>query len=204
MEKMKNSLFRKALTTLLVLTFLCSIFVAFNYFTVREKIFAETITVGSLEQGDVVEQANYCTTFGGKVAVTNTLSSAGDPGNGKNYALNGANAIKFNVKLNSANTWNHYYTLFTPKSNSAYLAIGAALEASAEDKTAPVPLHLRNAPTQLMEQLGYHEGYKYPHDYPGHYVDQQYLPDALVGTEFWKPQPNPAEEKLGRIPKKMK
>ena len=60
----------------------------------------------------------------------------------------------------------------------------------------PVPLHLRNAPTQLMKELDYGKNYKYAHDYPGHFVDQQYLPDALKDNGWWKPQNNPAENKL--------
>ncbi len=96
------------------------------------------------------------------------------------------------------------YLATSPKSNSAYMAINEALQCVQQTGNQPVPLHIRNAPTKLMEQLGYHEGYKYPHDYPGHYIDQQYLPDALKDREFWHPQPNPAEDKLARIPKKMK
>ena len=71
------------------------------------------------------------------------------------------------------------------KNNSAYLAIDSALAKVRETGNLPVPLHLRNAPTELMKELGYADGYKYPHDYPGHWVQQQYLPDELVGTTFW-------------------
>ncbi len=88
------------------------------------------------------------------------------------------------------------YLAASPKSNSAYLAIDKALAEVKQSGTLPVPLHLRNAPTKLMAQLGYHDGYKYPHDYPNHYTPQQYLPDALASTSFWQPQPNPAESKL--------
>ncbi len=88
------------------------------------------------------------------------------------------------------------YLAASPKSNSAYLAIDKALAEVRQSGTLPVPLHLRNAPTKLMAQLGYHDGYKYPHDYPNHYTPQQYLPDALASTSFWQPQPNPAESKL--------
>ncbi len=88
------------------------------------------------------------------------------------------------------------YLAASPKSNSAYLAIDKALAEVKKSGTLPVPLHLRNAPTKLMAQLGYHDGYKYPHDYPNHYTPQQYLPDALASTSFWQPQPNPAESKL--------
>ena len=72
------------------------------------------------------------------------------------------------------------------KDNSAYLAIDEALAKVRETGNLPVPLHLRNAPTNLMKELGYSDGYKYPHDFPGHWVEQQYLPDELVGTIFWK------------------
>ena len=72
------------------------------------------------------------------------------------------------------------------KDNSAYLAIDEALAKVRATGNLPVPLHLRNAPTSLMKELGYADGYKYPHDFPGHWVEQQYLPDDLVGTIFWK------------------
>ena len=72
------------------------------------------------------------------------------------------------------------------KDNSAYLAIDEALAKVRATGNLSVPLHLRNAPTSLMKELGYADGYKYPHDFPGHWVEQQYLPDELVGTIFWK------------------
>ena len=78
------------------------------------------------------------------------------------------------------------YLATCKKDNSAYLAIDDALAKVRETGNLPVPLHLRNAPTSLMKELGYSDGYKYPHDYPGHWVEQQYLPDEIVGTEFWK------------------
>ena len=78
------------------------------------------------------------------------------------------------------------YLATCKKDNSTYLAIDAALAKVRETGNLPVPLHLRNAPTSLMKELGYSDGYKYPHDFPGHWVAQQYLPDELVGTEFWK------------------
>jgi putative ATPase len=78
------------------------------------------------------------------------------------------------------------YLATCKKDNSAYLAIDEALAKVRETGNLPVPLHLRNAPTSLMKELGYADGYKYPHDYPNHWVEQQYLPDELVGTEFWK------------------
>ena len=78
------------------------------------------------------------------------------------------------------------YLATSKKDNSAYLAIDGALAKVRETGNLPVPLHLRNAPTSLMKELGYADGYKYPHDYPNHWVAQQYMPDELVGTEFWK------------------
>ncbi len=77
------------------------------------------------------------------------------------------------------------YLATCKKDNSAYLAIDAALEKVRETGNLPVPLHLRNAPTSLMKELGYADGYKYPHDFPGHFVEQQYLPDELEGISFW-------------------
>ena len=88
------------------------------------------------------------------------------------------------------------YLASSPKSNSAYLAIDKALAAAKEDQTAAVPLYLRNAPTKLMEDLGYADGYKYAHDFPGHFTDLEFLPDKLSGTVFYEPQPNPQEDRL--------
>ena len=88
------------------------------------------------------------------------------------------------------------YLATSPKSNSAYMGINTALELAKETGSLAVPLHLRNAPTQLMKQLGYGDGYKYAHDYPNHFVDQQYLPDELKDTRIWHPQQSPAEEKM--------
>lgn len=88
------------------------------------------------------------------------------------------------------------YLASSPKSNSAYLAIGAALEAASSDKTASVPLYLRNAPTKLMTELGYSDGYKYSHDYPGHFVNQEFLPEGMEGTVFYEPQQNRHEDGL--------
>lgn len=86
------------------------------------------------------------------------------------------------------------YLATSEKSNSAYLAIDKALDLVRRTGNKPVPLHLRNAPTKLMADLGYHDGYLYPHDYPGHYVAQQYMPDALKGHQIWQPQPHSAAE----------
>ena len=88
------------------------------------------------------------------------------------------------------------YLACSPKSNSAYLGIGKALQLAEEKGNLPVPLHLRNAPTKLMKQLGYGTDYKYAHDFEGHFVDQQYLPDELKGERLWHGQPNAAEQKL--------
>ncbi len=88
------------------------------------------------------------------------------------------------------------YLAASPKSNSAYMGIGEALQTVQQTGNQPVPLHLRNAPTKLMKDLGYSEGYKYAHDYEGHFVRQQFLPDELQQERFWHPQPNPAEDKL--------
>jgi putative ATPase len=88
------------------------------------------------------------------------------------------------------------YLAASQKSNSAYLGIDAALAKVRQTGNLPVPLYLRNAPTKLMADLGYHDGYKYPHDYPGHFTEQQYLPDELKNERFWQGQHSPAEEKL--------
>ena len=88
------------------------------------------------------------------------------------------------------------YLATSPKSNSAYMGIGAALQLVRDTGNQPVPLHLRNAPTQLMAQLGYSDGYKYAHDYPGHFVVQQFMPDSLTDHRLWHAQHSPSEEKL--------
>lgn len=87
------------------------------------------------------------------------------------------------------------YLACSEKSNSAYLAIDQALSLVRQTGNLPVPLHLRNAPTELMTDLGYGKGYRYAHDYPGHFVRQQYLPDALIGKRFWEPDGTVAAEK---------
>lgn len=89
------------------------------------------------------------------------------------------------------------YLATSPKSNSAYLAIDAALEYVNTHPAHPVPMHLRNAPSKLMKELGYGAEYIYPHDFAGHYAPQEYMPDALVGNmRFWKPGDSPSETKL--------
>jgi len=87
------------------------------------------------------------------------------------------------------------YLATSPKSNSAYMAINNALELVRQTGNLPVPLHLRNAPTKLMKQLGYGDNYKYAHDYPGHFVKQQFLPDELKDRRLWEAQDNAAEQK---------
>ena len=87
------------------------------------------------------------------------------------------------------------YLANSPKSNSAYNAINAAMEFTKQTGDLAIPLHLRNAPTKLMQQLGYGQQYKYAHDYPGHFVDQEFLPEEISGTTFYFPQDNPAEQK---------
>lgn len=88
------------------------------------------------------------------------------------------------------------YLATSAKSNSAYMGINDAIQLVKRTGNLPVPLHLRNAPTQLMEELGYHKGYKYAHDYPEHFVEQQFLPDEVANQRIWHAQPNPSENKL--------
>lgn len=90
------------------------------------------------------------------------------------------------------------YLACSPKSNSAYLAIDNALAYVRNNPPHHVPMHLRNAPTKLMNELGYGKGYIYPHDYPGHYTPQQYMPNELLGKHFWEPASNPQEDKLAQ------
>ena len=90
------------------------------------------------------------------------------------------------------------YLATSEKSNSAYMGINAALEYVRATGNLDVPLHLRNAPTQLMEQLGYNDGYIYPHDYPHHFAPQQYLPTEALGQQFWKPADNAAETRTAQ------
>ena len=88
------------------------------------------------------------------------------------------------------------YLATSPKSNSAYNGINEALSLVRNTGNLPVPLHLRNAPTKLMAELGYADGYKYSHDYPGHFVRQQFMPDELESHRIWHAQHSPAEDKL--------
>lgn len=88
------------------------------------------------------------------------------------------------------------YLATSQKSNSAYMSINTALQIVEQTGNLPVPLHLRNAPTQLMEELGYGEEYKYAHDFQNHFVKQQYMPDELRNMQLWYPQNSPAESKI--------
>ena len=88
------------------------------------------------------------------------------------------------------------YLASSAKSNSAYKAINESLQVAKDTQMAAVPLYLRNAPTQLMEELGYGDGYKYAHDYPGHFADLEFMPDELKGHKFYEPADNKQEEVL--------
>lgn len=88
------------------------------------------------------------------------------------------------------------YLATSPKSNSSYMALNKAEALVRETGNLPVPLHLRNAPTKLMKELGYHEGYEYSHDFPNHFSDQAYLPEEICGVRLWEAQPNPSETKM--------
>lgn len=90
------------------------------------------------------------------------------------------------------------YLAASPKSNSAYNGINKALQIVRQTGNQPVPLHLRNAPTEMMKDLGYASGYKYSHDYLGHFVEQQFMPDSLQDTRIWEAQHSPSEDKLYR------
>lgn len=86
------------------------------------------------------------------------------------------------------------YLASSPKSNSAYLAINEAMQTASRTQAEAVPMNLRNAPTELMAKLGYSDGYKYSHDYPGHFVDQEFMPEGLKGKVFYEPAPNRHED----------
>lgn len=90
------------------------------------------------------------------------------------------------------------YLACSPKSNSAYAAIGRAMQAASDSKDAPVPLHLRNAPTRLMKELGYGEDYRYAHDYAGNFVDQEFMPETLRGLKLYEPGNNAREAEMRR------
>ena len=95
------------------------------------------------------------------------------------------------------------YLVTSPKSNSAYNAINDALALVERTGNQPVPLHLRNAPTKLLKDLNYGKEYQYAHDFPNHFVAQQYMPDVLVGEKIWEAQPNAAEAKMDELMKKL-
>lgn len=95
------------------------------------------------------------------------------------------------------------YLATSPKSNSAYKAIGAALDMVQKTGDLPVPLNIRNAPTKLMEQMGYGAEYRYPHDYPGHFYAQQYMPDAISGVQLWNGGDSAAEVKMQEQMKRL-
>ena len=88
------------------------------------------------------------------------------------------------------------YLASSPKSNSAYMAINEALGVAKKTQAESVPLYLRNAPTGLMEELGYGDGYKYAHDYPGHFADLEFMPAGLTGKVFYNPADNRHEDVL--------
>jgi putative ATPase len=90
------------------------------------------------------------------------------------------------------------YLATAPKSNSSYRALSAAFEAARETPAEPVPMHIRNAPTRLMKELGYHEGYQYAHDVPEAYIPQEYLPEKLRGTVFYEPGPYGFEKDIAK------
>ena len=97
------------------------------------------------------------------------------------------------------------YVATSPKSNASYMAINKALEDVKNKDTGEVPMHIRNAPIEQMKNLGYHEGYLYPHNYPGHYIEQQYLPDEMVGTKYYDDSDIPEKvEKQIKSPRKVK
>jgi len=90
------------------------------------------------------------------------------------------------------------YLATAPKSNSSYRGLNAALEAARRTPAAPVPMHIRNAPTKLMKDLGYHAGYRYAHDSPDHYIPQEYLPDEVRGESFYEPGPFAYEREIAK------
>lgn len=130
------------------------------------------------------------------------ILAAEDIGNAEPYALSLANAgfeAVHNIGMPEARIILSQVTTYlasVPKSNAAYLAIDEALEEVRKNKTHSVPLHLRNAPTKLMKEIGYGKDYKYPHQYPGHFIQQQYLPDKIKEKIFYHPTDMGREAKL--------
>jgi putative ATPase len=88
------------------------------------------------------------------------------------------------------------YLATAPKSNASYLAINKALSDVRKKRNEPVPLHLRNAKTELMDNFGFGKGYKYPHDYSGHYIKQDYAPENIKGTKYYEPSDQGYEQKI--------
>ena len=88
------------------------------------------------------------------------------------------------------------YLASSPKSNSAYMAINEAMALAKQTQTSSVPLYLRNAPTRLMAEMGYSDGYRYAHDYPGHFADLEFMPSDLAGKKFYEPADNRQEDSL--------
>jgi putative ATPase len=95
------------------------------------------------------------------------------------------------------------YLASSPKSNSATVAIGEAMAAVKQYGDLPVPLHIRNAPTKLMKELGYKKGYEYSHDYENHFSSQEYLPDAIKGKQLYNPAKNAREEEIRKFLKQL-
>ena len=95
------------------------------------------------------------------------------------------------------------YLATSPKSNSAYAAIGSALSMVKQEGHLPIPLHLRNAPTKLMKELNYGANYKYSHDHPGNFSDQEFLPEKISGSVFFNPQDNPQEKRQRELMQKL-
>jgi putative ATPase len=137
------------------------------------------------------------------------ILSSEDIGNAEPYALSLANAgfeaVK-NIGMPEARIVLAQVTTYlasVPKSNAAYLAIDAALAEIKKSGVQPVPLHLRNAPTKLMKDLDYGSGYKYAHDHPNHFADQQYLPDKLKERVFYNPSEMGREKKIKEFLKRL-
>lgn len=138
------------------------------------------------------------------------ILAAEDIGNAEPYALSLANAgfeAVHHVGMPEARIILAQVTTYlasVPKSNAAYLAIDKALAVVRKQRKQPVPVHLRNAPTKLMKEIGYGKDYKYPHQYPGHFVQQQYLPDNLKDIKFYQPTDMGREAKLKNALEKIR
>ena len=104
---------------------------------------------------------------------------------GELYYDRTTNTIATYEIINPDNELSDIYVATSKKSNASYLAINNALEDVSTKDTGTIPMHIRNAPIEEMRKLGYNEGYLYPHDFPGHWVEQQYLPDKMLGTKYY-------------------